>query len=497
MPSVLPVVVARAVVSAVARAVAFALAFAVGVLAQTQTPPDQQALAAARKRLTGELVRMMFDVRGGEKTVQALVQRSRATEDPALRFALLECARDCSLDIKSLSMAVRVIDAFATHFEVDEVALLESALVRLDRDKAATPLAFTFAYLDLAERAVQRQTSAKMMAAWKCAEQHARRCDDPAVREFVGRRLTALEVQHVAWLALAESGSDGPSLGRYLCFVRGGFSRGLPLLSGGLAIERNILASKGETEQDFKTCVSIAESWLARAKSYRGEPKEVSLVRRNLESQALRWYYRAWTQSGERKESPERRRLIRAMGRLEDRRNGTPGLGIIRFDSGGEQQMRIEGGEKSKVEKLFLVQNTGKSTRATCQYAFTKIRSVTIRGGIRSKDNLNFRFAVGPFNALCNWEVRPENHFYLNGKRTFSKPPLFQPGKEHEIRVRQLGEEIVFFLDDAVVFRGRGELRGTVCVYPACGSEIFVREILIDGDVDPHTIVTGPIGKTW
>ena len=38
-----------------------------------------------------------------------------------------------------------------------------------------------------------------------------------------------------------------------------------------------------------------------------------------------------------------------------------------------------------------------------------------------------------------------------------------------------------------------GRLRGTVTVYPALGSEIFVREILIDGELDG--LVEAPRGR--
>ena len=38
---------------------------------------------------------------------------------------------------------------------------------------------------------------------------------------------------------------------------------------------------------------------------------------------------------------------------------------------------------------------------------------------------------------------------------------------------------------------GPGRLDGTVTVYPALGSEIFVRSIEVVGDVDLGTVVTG------
>jgi hypothetical protein len=50
--------------------------------------------------------------------------------------------------------------------------------------------------------------------------------------------------------------------------------------------------------------------------------------------------------------------------------------------------------------------------------------------------------------------------------------------------VRQLGTEVVLFVDCRVAFRGAGTLAGAVSVYPALGSEIFVAEIAVTGEVD-------------
>ena len=44
------------------------------------------------------------------------------------------------------------------------------------------------------------------------------------------------------------------------------------------------------------------------------------------------------------------------------------------------------------------------------------------------------------------------------------------------------------------MFRGAGRLAGTICVYPAVGSEIFVRKMSVIGEVDPSIVVTGPVG---
>ena len=54
------------------------------------------------------------------------------------------------------------------------------------------------------------------------------------------------------------------------------------------------------------------------------------------------------------------------------------------------------------------------------------------------------------------------------------------------------GQQCHVCVDDEHLWTVPGGLRGTVSVYPALGSEIFVREILIDGE--PDGLVDAPIG---
>ncbi|HEU4420704.1 MAG TPA: hypothetical protein VFT55_17325, partial [Planctomycetota bacterium] len=58
--------------------------------------------------------------------------------------------------------------------------------------------------------------------------------------------------------------------------------------------------------------------------------------------------------------------------------------------------------------------------------------------------------------------------------------------------LRQLDDQVVVCLDGNQVETGPGRLDGTVTVYPALGSEIFVSSIEIVGDVDLGTVVAGP-----
>jgi hypothetical protein len=137
---------------------------------------------------------------------------------------------------------------------------------------------------------------------------------------------------------------------------------------------------------------------------------------------------------------------------------------------------------------------TGTENFATLRHRYGSVRSVVVRGGIRSADGCNFRCKVGDVNLLLNWEVAAENHLWLRGTRFAKAPPALQVGKEHTLLFVQAGTAVHVCIDDRLWWTVQNaSLSGTITVYPALGSEIFVREILIDGE--PEGLVTGPVGE--
>ena len=125
------------------------------------------------------------------------------------------------------------------------------------------------------------------------------------------------------------------------------------------------------------------------------------------------------------------------------------------------------------------------------QPAWRSIERVTIRGGIHSGDNLNFRVAIGPLNILINWELAEESHIYLGEQRAHTCGHLFEKGREHELCVLHVADTVLVMVDGKTVCSFPGHLEGTVSVYPAVGSEIFVKQIRVRGEPDLRTPVTG------
>ena len=80
-----------------------------------------------------------------------------------------------------------------------------------------------------------------------------------------------------------------------------------------------------------------------------------------------------------------------------------------------------------------------------------------------------------------------------NGILEGDEPLLLQPGMEHTIALHAVPGQVLVFVDDALQFTAPGGLSGAVTVYPALDSAIFVREILVDGELACAGPVAGPL----
>lgn len=155
---------------------------------------------------------------------------------------------------------------------------------------------------------------------------------------------------------------------------------------------------------------------------------------------------------------------------------------------------RVTGGEWVVKKGAAYGRQVGDSyAYLTYPVFFGEISSVTLRGGIESKQNFNFRVAVGHVSAIFNWEVQDLNIF---------RDDSWSPGHDvapralsqgmHEIRFLQDRSVIRILVDGREVWETTGHLRGTVTVYPAVGSTIRVEDVEIRGIPIPWIAVDGP-----
>lgn len=373
------------------------------------------------------------------------------------------------------------------------------ALARLERTKGADPAVLAEACDRLIDEALAADRYDVARQAGDLAIALAKKVAD---RDLVQAALTrqqevkAIEAGHdQAQKALAILAADPNNtsaylaVGRFLCFLKSDWDKGLPLL-----------ASSGE--QALK---ALAEEDLAKP----ADPARQAQL-------ADGWWDLA------QKEQPLPQRMIR-LHAADGYRKALPGLtGVMKLKA----QTRLEALQESldaaaNRGRMHVVDctsptalqsfwtNDPKSWRVTNEGLvgigrvslykplltfkryFSEISQVTIRGRIIPPAGTNFRFSVGGINAILNWESGSGNRYTNAGAVTVQPERALTPGQWHTIVIEQKGPVATVSVDGKELYRATARLSGTVTVYPMM-STIEVGSLKIIGLVDARRPVQGP-----
>jgi hypothetical protein len=268
--------------------------------------PDDERLREAeltmRRTLGGEFRRAR---RPSERTALAdqLLKRSRqqeSAEDPAMRYVLCREAQNLAALANDLEQAFAAVDELALHFDVDEAELkvdaLESTTPSLrDRQTSHSLAAAAFRLgaelnetnrFDLAERAA----AVARTAARRAGDQRLGALADQVRQEYRSLQRQFAPLQEHAG-ALEENPDDPEArlqLGRFHCFVKGEWERGLTLLKAASdeklkqLAERDLAGPSDPSEQ-----MQLGDGWLSMADSQSSQHRTAILQR------AKHWYTRA------------------------------------------------------------------------------------------------------------------------------------------------------------------------------------------------------------
>ena len=194
--------------------------------------PDAAAVKEPEKR-----VREIFKREYARKTPadQAALARTLRTQaasetDPATRYVLLREARDLSAAGDDLPGALEAVDLLAAHFELDILPAKQALLSKIATPRTSdAALALASAHETLARDAVAADAYEVATSAAARADTLARAAKD----EGSITRIAELK-KDVAFLkeehAKAKLG-DAEAMGRFYCFCKGDWEKGLPLLA--------------------------------------------------------------------------------------------------------------------------------------------------------------------------------------------------------------------------------------------------------------------------
>lgn len=210
--------------------------------------PDESAQNKALK-LVAEVYKADYDRAKTPAQRQALAERMLAdvpaATDPANRFALLRVARDVAAEAGAAGLAMRAIDQLAAGYPIDAMDMKLATLKALARTstEAGQQRSLAEVGLKVVEDAFREDDFEVAAVAGRIAVTAARRGRDAElVSRIVARNREIETIQRnyrrvKAARAILDQKPTDPeanlTVGRYLCFVKGDWQRGVPMLALG------------------------------------------------------------------------------------------------------------------------------------------------------------------------------------------------------------------------------------------------------------------------
>jgi len=245
-----------------------------------------------------EAVKLIEEVYGEEhakaktstaKTALAnkLLKEATASEDLTNRYVLLRVARDMATQAGDAGTAVRAVEEIGKSFQVDLFQLKGAALSEARKSASLTEQREALAEqaLALIEDAVARDDFVAAKYLGQLALDSARKARErDLTKRIVARNKTVTEVAEAysetkdAFQTLEESPTDPEAnlaAGRYLCFMKGDWEKGMPMLALGKDGQTTKLAIKelkGIT--DVEGQVALGDGWWELAETKDGLTKE-------------------------------------------------------------------------------------------------------------------------------------------------------------------------------------------------------------------------------
>jgi len=267
--------------------------------------PSAEEQAKSQKEIR-ELLRKDYtlaaaDIKEKKKLAEKLWRLAReTTNDPVARFVLYCEARDEAAEAGDGRLFLEVIDTLGRQYELDELKMAAAALQRAIRNlrDLAAQKAIVEVGIRLARRANSQENYEAARALAETARDLARKSRDLAlVRQAAA---TFYEVEAYARLfadfskaetILSEHPEDPQAnylAGRYYCFVRNQWQRGLPMLAKGSNEQLQQLAiAELASTADAMQKVELADRWRAA-----GDSAE-ELFQRFYYERAMYWYRNA------------------------------------------------------------------------------------------------------------------------------------------------------------------------------------------------------------
>lgn len=230
----------------------------------------------------------------------ALLQKATEATDTTNRYVLLEVARDMAAGVGDAALAIRAIDAMAARYNVDAYRLKGNTLARAAKTVRLQKHFGAVAEhaLTLIDEAVERDDFAAAGYLGAMALENARKGKDYELIKQANLRNQQIaeiaaayaEIQNALLILKSDSANSAAKLavGKYHCFFKGDWIRGLPMLATGSDSPLKQLAAKelggisGASGQ-----MALGDGWWDLAQAAEG------MAKTQLQRRAGYWYRRA------------------------------------------------------------------------------------------------------------------------------------------------------------------------------------------------------------
>ncbi len=266
-------------------------------LAPVPSDADQQEAVELIEEVYGE--EHALAKTSAEKTALAnkLLKEAAASEDLTNRYVLLRVARDMATQAGDVETVFQAIEEMGKSFQVDSFQLKGAALSQARKSASLTKQREALAEqaLALIEEAVERDDFAAAEYLGQLALDSARKARERELTKWIvsrNKKVTeiseAYSVAKDAFRTLEESPADAETnlaAGTYLCFMKGDWDKGIPMLAlgkGGQATKLAIKELEGVT--DVAGQVAIGDGWWAVSETTDG------LAAERARERAVSWY---------------------------------------------------------------------------------------------------------------------------------------------------------------------------------------------------------------
>ncbi|MGV3485340.1 MAG: DUF1559 domain-containing protein [Planctomycetaceae bacterium] len=290
--------------------------------------PLQSALAAAGKRLREVYANRLRDAKNDEDLTELakemLDQSEAMTEDPTSAFALQIAAAKLASTAGDIETVLRAVDMRVARFDVDAYEENVSALTTFGIENVhREPKKIEgMAYLRRALTAIFSAVQVDDFDSAGSIIHHAYKLIDQPRDEPIPKSLSTLRTQlstcrrqfESAKQALAtyrvnpSDGEAAATFGRYLCFIKGDWKTGLPLLcQGGSEALRSVAVRDHRGAQTMTDQMELGDVWWELAETSRS-----GLYRQAARDRAAFWYRQAVASM------PESLDKLHVQGRLDE-----------------------------------------------------------------------------------------------------------------------------------------------------------------------------------